>query len=211
LIYNTFLKKLREGKILLNCQAWSRLTMIAKIFGLTGLDYVFFEGEHFPWNTASLAAVIQACDGAEINSIARIPQNNPGMILQMLDAGASGVITPYVDNRANAFVMAGKYVPVGDRGISSNSRTAQYGFIDKKTYFETANKDTALIVLIESKAVENIDDILHIAPKDLAYFYGIAVASKKNKEIIVAVIAVTNKVDILAGCPAETVEHAKNI
>jgi len=216
--HNTFNQKLREGKILLGCQVRSRSAMIAELYGLCGLDFVFIENEHFPWNMESIAALIQACDGAEIDSIVRIPQNNQGMILQLLDAGASGIFIPHIDTKADAeeAVKAGKYAPLGERGFSDGARATRYGFFDRGSYFETANQNTSIIPFIESKtAVENLDDILHsgidaihIGPGDLAQSYGVEPGSKKAEEIMQSIINSGNAAGIPVGLPVPTIEKA---
>jgi len=217
--HNTFNKKLKEGKILFGCQIRSRSAMAAEIYGLCGMDFVFIENEHFAWNIESVTSLIQACDGAEIDSIVRIPQNNQGMILQLLDAGASGIFIPHIDTKedADSVVHSGKYAPIGERGFSDGARATQYGFFEKSEYFKTANENTSLIPFIESRsAVENLRDILssgidalHMGPGDLASSYGIDSASKENEEIIEHVIKEAAKVNIPVGMPVATMEKAK--
>jgi len=214
--YNNFKKKLASGRPVLGVQLRSRSTMIAELYAMCGFDFIFIENEHFTYNMETISTVIQVCDGAGIDSVVRIPKNDQGTILQLLDTGASGLFIPHVDtvNDANAVVEAGKYPPIGDRGFSDGARSAMYGMFDGATYFENSNRDTALVPFIESKSgVENLEaimksgiDAVHIGPGDLAKSYGIPTGSPECEEIIKHIIAVGKKLNIPVGMPARNME-----
>ena len=217
--HNTFKKKLASGRPLLGAQLRSRSTMIAEIYAMCGLDFIFIENEHFTCDMETIATLIQVCDGSGINSMVRIPKNDQGTILQLLDAGVSGLFIPHVDTKADAIavVNAGKYPPLGDRGFSDGARSARYGmFDDANALFESLNKDTALVPFIESKsAVENLEDIMnsgidavHIGPGDLATSYGIEPASAENEKIIKYIIELGQKTNIPVGMPARSMQKA---
>ena len=216
--HNTFKKKLATGRPVLGVQLRSRSTMIAELYAMCGFDFIFLENEHFTYNMETLSTLIQVCDGSGINSIIRIPKNDQGTILQLLDAGASGLFIPHVDTEAeaDAVVSAGKYPPLGDRGFSDGARSAQYGLFDGATHFENSNRDTALVPFIESKsAVENLEaimnsgiDAVHIGPGDLAKSYGIEPASAENETIIKHIIEVGKKTNIPVGMPARSMQKA---
>jgi 4-hydroxy-2-oxoheptanedioate aldolase len=216
---HTFKEKLLSGKPVLGIQLRTRSTMIAELYALCGFDFVFIENEHFTYNYETIAALIQVCDGAGIDSIIRIPKNDQGIILQLLDAGASGLFIPHIDTAADAAraVNAGKYRPLGERGFSDGARAASYGIsFNRDAYFEKANKSTALVPFIESKSgVENLEailgcgiDAIHIGPGDLAQSYGVEAAGKENEAVIEQIVKTANASGIPAGMPARTMEKA---
>src|SRR5262249_52277351 len=95
-----------------------------------------------------------------------------------LDRGAQGICVPHVNTRAEAeaVVAAGKFAPLGRRGMF----TSRQGF-GVGDYFKTANDQSLLIVLIEDiVAIRNLDEIVKVggidaffvAPSDLATSMG---------------------------------------
>ena len=77
--------------------------------------------------------------------------------------GAQGVIVPLVNNaeQARIAVAAAKYPPQGIRGYCF-SRMNDWG-VDFDEYAKKANRNIAVVVMIESKeAIENIDEILAV-------------------------------------------------
>jgi 2-dehydro-3-deoxyglucarate aldolase/4-hydroxy-2-oxoheptanedioate aldolase len=215
---NTFNEKCKSGKPVLGIQLRSRSAMIAELYALCGFDFIFIENEHFTYNSETVAALIQVCDGLGIDSMVRIPKNDQGIILQMLDAGASGLFIPHVDTVEDAkyVVDCGKYKPAGNRGFSDGARATNYGIFDKTVYFETANKTTALAPFIESKtAVDDLNailasgiDAIHIGPGDLAQSCGVDIASAENEATIARIIKTANSYRIPVGMPARTMERA---
>ena len=217
-LYNNFNAKFASGKPVLGVQLRSRSPMIAEIYAMCGFDYIFIENEHFTCNMETLATLIQICDGLGIDSMVRIPKNDQGMILQLLDAGASGLFVPHINSLADAksVVNAGKYAPTGKRGFSDGARSARYGDFDGATHFAQINKDTALVPFIESKsAVEELDailesgiDAIHIGPGDLASSYGIEPAGAENQKIMEHIINKGQKAGIPVGIPVRNMEKA---
>ena len=104
--------------------------------------------------------------------------NDYATIYRTLDRGAQAIVVPHVNNRAEAeaVVSAGKFAPLGKRGMY----TSRQGFgVDN--YLKTANDQSLLIVLIEDiVAVRALDEILKVdhidcffvAPSDLATSMG---------------------------------------
>jgi 2-keto-3-deoxy-L-rhamnonate aldolase RhmA len=177
-IQNRLLEKLGRGEPAIGCQVRSRSAQIAEIFGYSGFDYIFIENEHFIYNSESVEEIIRACDISGTEPILRLPDHDPGKILQFLDAGVSGLMLPHVDTpeQARAIVEAGKYRPQGKRGFTNASRATRYGGLPIKDYQRLSNANTMLIGYIESEtAVRNLEGILaagldaiHIGPGDLA-------------------------------------------
>jgi 4-hydroxy-2-oxoheptanedioate aldolase len=141
-------------------------------------DGIWLEGEHGGVDYADLGNLTRACDLWGMTSVVRVMDNDYATIYRTLDRGAQGIVVPHVNSRAEAeaVVEAGKFAPLGRRGMF----TSRQGFgVDD--YFQTANDQSLLIVLIEDiAAVGNLDeivkvdhiDVFFVAPSDLATSMG---------------------------------------
>lgn len=146
--------------------------------GTLEADGIWLEGEHGGVDYADLGDLTRACDLWGMTSVVRVMNNDYGTIYRTLDRGAQGIVVPHVNTRAEAeaVVEAGKFAPLGKRGMF----TSRQGF-GVGDYFKTANDQSLLIVLIEDiAAVQNLDEILKVdhidvffvAPNDLATSMG---------------------------------------
>ena len=149
-------RKLENGGIV-SCVGGYMNSDIAEMFGTTDFDCIWMEAEHGPIDFGDIPDITRACDLWNKNSIIRINQNEPGLIYRVLDLGAQGVVVPHVNTfeEANQVVQAAKFYPKGNRG----SYTSRQG-LGVKNYFNNANNETMVIVLIE------------VAPGDLAQTMG---------------------------------------
>src|SRR5690606_6434616 len=95
----------------------------------------------------------------------RVRENSPTLIQRALDAGASGVQIPQINDEemARDAVESAKFHPLGSRGVCRFTRASQYSHIPGKEYFATANEETMVVLQVEGKeGVENIDKILDV-------------------------------------------------
>ncbi len=147
-------------------------------FGQIGFDGIWLEGEHGAVDAAELGNLTRACDIWGMTSVVRINRNDQGLIYRTLDRGAQGIVVPHVNTKAEVqnVIDGGKFAPIGYRGMFVSRQG--YGVPD---YFNVANDETLLVVLIEDiAAVRNLDDILaldhidvfFVAPSDLATSMG---------------------------------------
>lgn len=148
------------------------------IFGTNGFDGVWLEGEHGAVDASRIGDLTRACDLWGMTSITRVNRNDQGLIYRTLDCGSMGICVPHVNTKAEAqnVVDGAKFAPIGHRGMFTSRQG--YG-VD--TYFEEANAQTLVMVLIEDiAAVNNLDEILtvdhidvfFVAPSDLATSMG---------------------------------------
>ena len=148
------------------------------VFGTVGFDGIWLEGEHGPVDAAELGNLTRACDIWGMTSVVRVNRNDQALIYRMLDRGAQGIVVPHVNTKEEAqnLVDGGKFAPIGCRGMFTGRQG--YGV---PNYFDTANDQTLLIVLIEDiVAVGHLDqilavdhiDVFFVAPSDLATSMG---------------------------------------
>jgi 4-hydroxy-2-oxoheptanedioate aldolase len=149
-----------------------------------GLDLVFIDTEHIPLDRSSVAWMCQAYSTLDLAPIVRIPSPDPIQAQMMLDAGAAGIIAPYIETRQQALALAGtvKFGPLkGERlrSILAGETQAEPVLGD---YLGQRAAQRVLILNIESvPAMEALDDILSvpyvdsilIGPHDLSCSLGI--------------------------------------
>jgi len=215
---NKVLEKLQKGQPVIGCQIRSGAPMIAEIYGSCGFDYVFIEGEHFPYNIESVLNIVRACEFSGIEPFLRIPDHDPGKILQFLDMGVKGMFFPHCDTgeQVRVIMKAGKYSPVGNRGFSNTSRATGYGLFPMTEYKAFANEHTLMIPFIESKeAIDNLDDILashpdvlHVGPGDLSESYGASINDPVVQDVMDLVVKKSAAVGVAVGVPAATAAEA---
>jgi 2-dehydro-3-deoxyglucarate aldolase/4-hydroxy-2-oxoheptanedioate aldolase len=112
----------------------------------------------------------------------RVPWNDLVWIKRILDAGAYGLMIPYVNTKEEAVraLQACKYPPQGIRGIAGSVRAAGYGR-DTASYLKRANDEIFIMLQVETpQAIENMEEIatvpgidaLFIGPMDLSTSMG---------------------------------------
>jgi 4-hydroxy-2-oxoheptanedioate aldolase len=153
-----------------------------EIIALAGFHAVILDLEHGPFGIESLGSLILAARARGIYAIVRVLKNDAAMIGAVLDAGADGLLVPQVSTRAEAqaAVDAARFAPVGTRGANSWVRAADFN--GSTDWFAKANREIAVIVMIEGKAgVENASDIVttpsldgvFLGPVDLSHSLGV--------------------------------------
>ena len=150
---NMMLEKMRRGEPVLGCQVRSRSHLIAELLGYSGLDYVFIETEHFVHNIETIENQIRAVQIGGAVPIVRIPSHEDGLILQVLEAGAMGIIFPHIDTKEQAVhaVNEVKFAPVGHRGFGDSARASEFGYIPTEEFLPYVNKNVLAIGMIESQ------------------------------------------------------------
>ncbi len=176
----TFRQRLRAGETLLGTFITLPTAAIAEIVAEVGFDWLFIDGEHSPFDTGDIVAMLQAV-GDRVACVVRVPGAEEAPIKKILDQGAEGIIVPQVNtvDQAAAVVRYARYAPSGSRGVGL-SRAQGYG-LRFQEYLQTANDHVAVIVQAEhARAVENIESIVKVegidavlvGPYDLAASLG---------------------------------------
>ena len=154
-----------------------------EIAGNAGYDWLLIDHEHGPGGEETLLHQLQAAAATPAAPIVRIAANEPARFKRVLDAGAHGVMVPYVNNEAEAkaAVLALRYPPRGIRGVAKFHRAAGFGQ-DFEEYYLHAHEWLLLVAQVETaEAVASADsvaaidgiDVLFVGPTDLSYNMGI--------------------------------------
>ena len=152
-----------------------------------GFRFAAIDLEHAAYGTEKAADLIRAGEAAGLSMLVRVPALDAVWIKKSLDAGAAGVIVPNIDTAEQAAqaVALSKFTPAGVRGACPGVRANQYGR-GGSAYYETANRETAVIALVESPdGVRNFDEIIRV-PGLSAVFLGpidLAVAMGLNGDV----------------------------
>jgi 2-keto-3-deoxy-L-rhamnonate aldolase RhmA len=150
--------------------AWLQIgsPITAEIFSQAGFDWLVIDMEHAPVDFMILVNQMQAMGSGSAVPLVRAPWNDFVTIKRILDAGACGVLVPYVNTRAEAeaAVKACKYPPAGIRGTAGSPRAAGYGQ-NVNNYLPHANDEILILIATETaEAAENLDDILAVPGLD---------------------------------------------
>jgi 4-hydroxy-2-oxoheptanedioate aldolase len=158
--------------------------LTAEMAGQAGFDWVLLDHEHGPGDETTLLHQLQAVSATPASAIVRIAANESPRFKRTLDAGADGIMVPYVNNadEARAAVAALRYPPRGLRGVSKMNRSCAFGgrFDDALAH---AHEWLVTMVQIETReAMDHLDaiaavdgaDVLFVGPLDLSTNYGIS-------------------------------------
>jgi 2-keto-3-deoxy-L-rhamnonate aldolase RhmA len=182
-MFNSLIKR-KLSKCQITLGSWCQIghPANAEILAKAGFDWMALDCEHGEAEDADISNFCRAVSQFNCTPLVRVKENAALPIRRALDLGAMGVIVPLVNNAEDAAkaVAAAKYPPEGIRGFAFH-RGNNWG-VDFDEYVSKANKQIAVIVMIESKeAVDNIDKILSvdgvdgvfIGPYDMSGSYGI--------------------------------------
>jgi 4-hydroxy-2-oxoheptanedioate aldolase len=155
------------GRVL---NAWCSIASahVAEAIAHQGFDSVTIDLQHGAIGYETAFHMLQAISTSPATPLARVPWNEPGIIMKLLDAGAFGLICPMIESAADAarFVAAGRYPPLGSRSFGPN-RVVSYAGTD---YWRHANAEVLLLAQVETaEAVRKVDEILSVPGLDGIY------------------------------------------
>lgn len=183
-----FKNALRAGKNVFGTQISSTSPKMFDSVISLGLDFVFFCNEHVPYNPETLSWMCRAFKAAGVNPMVRILEPSPFLATQALDAGASAILVPYVEELEDvmALIVAIKYRPLKGRKLMRILYGEEKLTEELNHYLIKQNGNNSLILNVESqKGVESLNDFiaiqaidglgvdgLIIGPHDLSISYG---------------------------------------
>jgi 2-keto-3-deoxy-L-rhamnonate aldolase RhmA len=169
---NSLRKRWRNGDVIFGQMVLELFTPgIGPMLAAAGMEFVIYDMEHGRCDITLLAEMIASCRGSGIVPMARVPDMRFQPLSRVLDIGAQGVMVPRVETRAQAeeIVAQLKYAPLGRRGVAMGVAHDLYR-AGCPEFFEEANKDTIVILLLETaKAFENLDEIVSVPGVDVAW------------------------------------------
>lgn len=161
-----------------------RQPSVMQLLANAGYDFAIIDNEHGSFNPETLADLSRTALLLGLTPIVRVPDLAYPYLAQTLDGGAQGIMLPRVYNaeQVRKAVDFMKYPPLGNRGNALVRGYTGFKSGSPAEAMATANKETMLIVQIETKeAVENIEEIVTtpgvdaalIGPNDLSISLGV--------------------------------------
>lgn len=178
------IEALHAGRYVFSSAMVSTSPLWPQLARQSGIDFVFVDTEHTPIDRQTLSWICQTYLAMGLPSVVRLPCNDPFEACKVLDAGAGGVIGPYLETpeQAAALVGAVKLRPLKGKRLAEALRDRKTLQPELREYLEKRNGDKILIANIESVpaienlhaicSVEGIDAVL-IGPHDLSCSLGI--------------------------------------
>lgn len=166
---NALRETLKSGKTAINGWVAIPSPYAVETYAAQGFDSVTIDMQHgntFPSDAVSLFQAVRASSSAV--PMARPAWNDPAAIMQLLDAGALGIICPMINTKAQAeaLVQSARYAPLGGRSFGPYRAGVTYG----GDYWKHANDEVLVFAMIETReALANLDAILSVKGIDGVY------------------------------------------
>jgi 4-hydroxy-2-oxoheptanedioate aldolase len=160
--------RLDAGKPVLNGWLHIPSSLSAEAMAHAGFDTLTLDLQHGPYGFEAVLPMLQAISSTATVPLARVPWNEPGIIMKLLDAGCYGLICPMVSTREHceAFVDACRYPPAGYRSFGPTR--VRLG--TPADYAARANDEILTFAMIETAtALENLDAIMSVPGLDAVY------------------------------------------
>ncbi|HET9645358.1 MAG TPA: aldolase/citrate lyase family protein [Burkholderiaceae bacterium] len=200
----------------------SASSIVAEAVGHCGFDWAVVDMEHTPADMAEVVHMLQGLASTKVVPVVRVPWNEPVAVKRVLDAGATTVLFPFVQDgdEARRAVAATRYPPEGIRGMAGMSRASKYGTV--VNYAKTANSTIGVIVQLETTgAMERLEaigdvpgvDALFIGPSDLAASMGL-VGEPQHPRVLEVMASAAQRardagrpIGTLGGTPEQAVQY----
>ncbi len=182
---------------------------ILEMIGHAGYDFVVIDMEHGPEPIHALRSLLQAIDATPTMNVVRMASQDRTAIKHALDLGALSLYFPFVQNAAEAKLLADAcyYPPKGERGYAKMHRGSRYTTI--ADYPSAVNDELCVIAQLETPtAIANMKAIaetpgitgLFVGPGDLSVTLGhggdVTVPAVRNEMEKVGRYCIDNKIGL---------------
>ena len=203
---------MKEGEIVYGTCIVSTAPIWSQALSPALLDFVLLDSEHIPMDRNELAMLCQVYQAKGLTTIVRIPYPDPYLACMAKDAGAMGVLAPYVEDvgQIKQLVGATKYRPLKGERLQralDGVETLEQALV---SYLEKYNEGSMCLINIESmSAVERLSSLLDcrgldaviIGPHDLSINMGLPeqYAHPAFEKVVGTIIHQARKRGIAAG------------
>lgn len=176
-----FKTRMQAGEILAGTFVKTPALEMIEVLALSGLDFVCIDAEHAPFDRARLDACLAVARALGFACLVRVSEASPVALLQVLDAGAAGVIVPHVDSAATAARIAKTArFGHGGRGFAGSTRSAGYGTLSMAQALAAGDGPVVIAQIEDPEGVEACEDIaatdgidgVFLGPADLSVSLG---------------------------------------
>ena len=176
-----FRARLRNGDSTVGIFAGLGSPLAAEVAAAAGVDWVLVDCEHGSTGDDVVSPTVIATAAYGVPTLVRVESAERIRIGRALDAGAAGVMVPRAESAEEVrdAIRHFDYPPVGDRGVASYNRAAQWGM---DTEALTGERQAAAIIQIETRgALDDVDeiaaipgvDLVFVGPLDLSFALGV--------------------------------------
>jgi 4-hydroxy-2-oxoheptanedioate aldolase len=167
----TFKEDLRKGTPKIGIFLNSGSPVVAEQLSFSGYDWLLVDTQHGPMDFVTLSSMISAISNGKALSMVRVGGYHDRIgIQQALDAGANGILVPYINTKQEAeeAVSCCLYPTAGTRSVYFPQRcTNESGLLG---YVGNSNKNVVIALQVETAAcIKNIDEILSVQGIDIAF------------------------------------------
>ena len=162
--------KLARGEAVWGASATVAVAFACQLAIATGIDFLWIDTEHAPFAPEDVGLVPVLARQQGCSPMIRVAGLDSSLIKKSLDAGASTIMIPQVNNaeEARAAVRFSKYAPVGTRGVSP--LWTFYTNVAEDNYLPHANNETCVVVQVESlEGMENVEAIAAVEGVDVVF------------------------------------------
>lgn len=141
-----------------------------ELIASTGVDFVFIDTEHIPLDRRDVTALCRSFRALGIAPIVRVPMPDPYWACMALDAGAAGVVFPYVETVEQAQALRGAVKLRPLKGAVLHDVLSDLSILPTETadYLSERNRGSLMILNIESQAaIDGLDDLLAVPGVDV--------------------------------------------
>jgi 4-hydroxy-2-oxoheptanedioate aldolase len=197
---------------------------VFELTSLMGFDGIWMDLEHHTYSLQTAAELMRASRVGGADIIARPAKGEFMRMQRLLEAGTHGIMYPRCDDAQEAAEVVGwaKFAPEGRRGCDGANPDMPYLTMPIDQYIAEANRQTFIIVQIESpEALERVDeiaavdgvDILLLGPGDFSILSGVPgrLDDERVRDAKRKIAEAARRAGKNWGCPAGSVEQAKEL
>lgn len=164
-----FRKALHAGTRVYGTTLTAPSPLYLSIVARAGLDFVFIDTEHICLDRQETAWFCRAIQGMGRTPVVRVPKADASLVVQAVDAGAGGIVIPYVEDPAvvREIGAAIRYRPLKGRRLTEAA--SQPGTLNQATqdYLQSRNGGTSFLINVESTpAMECLSELLEVPELD---------------------------------------------
>ncbi len=166
------LQKLTNGKRVYGTCITSTAPHWIKASRNARLDFVFIDTEHIPLERMEVASLCHLYAASGIAPVVRIPSHDPIKACQMIDAGAEGIVVPYIERveQVKDLIGAVKYRPLKGENLKKLLDNPDSVEPELLGYLQNYNRGNMCILNIESvPAFEKLDELLNVPGVDAVF------------------------------------------
>ena len=213
-------RRLRESQPVFGCTLTTASLDVAARAASAGFHFLWLEMEHSPITLETVHNIVLATRDLPAVPFARVPLTETWTAKRVLDAGAHGVIFPFVSTPALAAqaAQACRYPPHGRRGSGASLATSCWPEPD--SYCDSADRNVVTVVIVEeSAALAHVDaiaatpgvDVIFIGTGDLSFSFGLRgqQGDPRIEQAAADVLAAARRHGKAAGRPAGSPEQTR--